>query len=143
MNHACSRRCGLVVQPAITPTRKGARLIPNPGTPSPTLGIRCFIPLPGSGWQVLFDLKNGSIGSEKSDTLQKIGGGTARTQSKKKIMPVVMLLRASFSLFCRCRVMTSVVWWVMTHRGEYAADNVSDMIGNIWCIILFPGEILH
>jgi hypothetical protein len=43
---------------ALTPTWEGARSIPNTGTPFPTLGIGCFTPLPGSGWQVLFDSKN-------------------------------------------------------------------------------------
>jgi hypothetical protein len=32
----------------------------------------CFTPLPGSGWQVLFDSQHGLIGSQKSDTLQKL-----------------------------------------------------------------------
>jgi hypothetical protein len=69
---------------ALTPSREGARLIPNPGTPFPTLGIGCFAPLPGSGWQVLFDSQHGSIGSEKSDTLQKMVARQPEPDPKKK-----------------------------------------------------------
>ncbi len=57
---------------ALTPSQEGARSIPNPGTPFPTLGIGCFAAHLRSGWQVLFDSQHGSIGFEKSDTLQKL-----------------------------------------------------------------------
>jgi hypothetical protein len=69
---------------ALTPSWEGARSIPNPGTPFPTLGIGCFTPLPGSGWRVLFDSQHGSIGSEKSDTLQKMGAGQPEPDPQKK-----------------------------------------------------------
>jgi hypothetical protein len=69
---------------ALTPSREGARSIPNPGTPFPTLGIGCFTLLPGSGWQVLFDSQHGSIGSEKSDTLQKMVAGQPEPDPQKK-----------------------------------------------------------
>jgi hypothetical protein len=59
-------------------------LIPNPGTPFPTLGIGCFTPLPGSGWQVLFNSQHGLIGSEKLDTLQKMVAGQPEPDPQKK-----------------------------------------------------------
>ncbi len=69
---------------ALTPSREGACSIPNPGTPFPTLGIGCFTPILGSGWQVLFDSQNVSIGSEKSDTLQKLVAGQPGPDPQKK-----------------------------------------------------------
>jgi hypothetical protein len=69
---------------ALTPSREGTHSIPNPGTPFPTLGIGCFTPLPGSGWQVLFHSQHGSIGSKKSDTLQKMVAGQPEPDPQKK-----------------------------------------------------------
>jgi hypothetical protein len=69
---------------ALTPSREGASSIPNPGTPFPTLGTGCFTPLPGSGWQVLFDSQHGSISSKKSDTLQKMVAGQPEPDPQKK-----------------------------------------------------------
>jgi hypothetical protein len=69
---------------ALTPSREGACSIPNPVNPFPTLGIGAS---PGSGWQVLFDSQHGSIGSEKSDTLQKLVAGQPEPDiHKKKIL---------------------------------------------------------
>jgi hypothetical protein len=70
---------------ALTPSRECARSIPNPGTTFPTLGIGCFTTLPGYGWQVLFDSQHGSIGSEKSDTLQKMVAVQPEPDPQKKI----------------------------------------------------------
>jgi hypothetical protein len=47
----------------------------------------CFTPIPGSGWQVLFDSQHGSIGSEKSDTLQKLAAGQPEPNPQKKKTP--------------------------------------------------------
>jgi hypothetical protein len=71
---------------ALTPSWEGARLIPNPGNPFPTLriGVSPLWPLPGSSWQVLFDSLYGLIGSEKSDTLQKLVLGQSEPDSQKK-----------------------------------------------------------
>jgi hypothetical protein len=71
---------------ALAPSREDARLIPNPGNPFPNSHSRdwCFIPLPGSGWQVLFDSQHGSIGSEKPDTLQKFVAGHSQNPIHKK-----------------------------------------------------------
>jgi hypothetical protein len=70
---------------ALTPSaQEGACSMPNPRTPFPTLGIGCFTPLPGSGWQVLFDSQLGSIGSEKSDTLQKMVAGQPEPNAQKR-----------------------------------------------------------
>jgi hypothetical protein len=43
----------------------------------------CFTPLPGFGWQVLFDSQHGLIGSEKSDTLQKLVAGKPEPDPQK------------------------------------------------------------
>jgi hypothetical protein len=57
----------------------GRAFDPKPRQPISHSRDWCFTHLLGSGCQVLSDLKNGLIGSEKLDTLQKkkIGGGTA------------------------------------------------------------------
>jgi hypothetical protein len=90
---------------ALTPSREGARSIPNPGNPFPTLGIGCFTPLPGSGWQVLFDSQHGSIGSEKSDTLQKWWRDSQnpihkKKKRKKKRKGVKSVISGVHFLFC-------------------------------------------
>jgi hypothetical protein len=69
---------------ALTPSREDARSIPNPGNPIPTLGIGAsplFRNLAGSFCSIL---KNGSIGSEKSDTLQKLVAEQPEPDPKKK-----------------------------------------------------------
>jgi hypothetical protein len=63
----------------------GRAFDPEPRHPlSHSIGIGCFTPLPGSGWQVLFDSQHGSIDSEKSDTLQKMVAGQPEPDPQKK-----------------------------------------------------------
>jgi hypothetical protein len=80
------RRCGLVVQRANS-LMGGRAFDPEPRQPLSHSTDWCFTPLPGSGWQVLFDSQYGSIGSKKSDTLQKLvaAGQPAPAPRKKKI----------------------------------------------------------
>jgi hypothetical protein len=77
------RRCGLVVQRANSLT--GGRAF-DPKQQQPLSHSRgwCFTPLPGSGWQVLFDSQHGSIGSKKSDTLQKLVAGQPKPNPQRK-----------------------------------------------------------
>jgi hypothetical protein len=84
----------------ITPSREGARSIPNPGTPFPTLGIGCFTPLPGSGWQVLSDSQHGLNGSEKSDTLQKMVAGQPEPDPQKKKIIEAGFLISDYKCSC-------------------------------------------
>ncbi len=70
---------------ALTPAREGTRLIPNPGTPFPTLGIDVSTLFRDvAGWICLI-LKNGSIGSKKLDSLQKYVKNSQKQLKKKKI----------------------------------------------------------
>ncbi len=77
------RRCGLVVQRANSLTG-GRAFDPEPRQPLFHSRDWCFTPLPGSGWQVLFDSQHGSICSEKSDTLQKLVAGQPESDPQKK-----------------------------------------------------------
>ncbi len=77
----------------LTPSREGARSIPNPDNPFPTLGIGAsplFRDLAGRFCSILnsSQLLNWF---QKTRHLAKIGGGTARTQFTKKIKILVAL----------------------------------------------------
>jgi hypothetical protein len=62
----------IVVQQRANSFTGGRAFDPEPRQPLPHSRDWCFAPLSGSGWQVLFEYEHGSIGSEKSDTLQKM-----------------------------------------------------------------------
>jgi hypothetical protein len=58
---------------------------PEPRQPLSHSRDWCFTPLPGSGWQVLFDSQHGWIAdSKKSDTLQKLVVGQPEPDPQKK-----------------------------------------------------------
>jgi hypothetical protein len=77
----------------------GRAFDPEPRQPLSHSRDWCFSPLPGSGWQVLFDSQKGSIGSEKSDTLQKNWWRDSQNpihkkkkKKKKKIIEITVIL---------------------------------------------------
>jgi hypothetical protein len=72
-----------VVQRANSLTR-GRAFDPEPQQPLSHSRDWCFTPLLGSGWQVLFNSQHGSIGPEKSDTLQKMVTGQPEPDPLKK-----------------------------------------------------------
>jgi hypothetical protein len=82
--------CGLVVQRA--KSRKGDRAFNAKPRQPPYSRNWCFTPLPGSGWQVLFDSKHGSIGCKIIGLRAKIDGATAKTQSTEKNRKVQFFL---------------------------------------------------
>jgi hypothetical protein len=62
----------------------GQAFNPKPRQPLSHSRNWCFTPLPGSGWHVLFNDKKSSIGSKKSDTLQKVVAGQPETDPQKE-----------------------------------------------------------
>jgi hypothetical protein len=69
---------------ALTPSREGARLIQNTGNPFPTLGIAALPLFRDLAGRFCLIRKNGLIGSEKSDTLQKNGWRDSQNPIHKK-----------------------------------------------------------
>jgi hypothetical protein len=106
---------------ALTPSREGAHSIPNPGTPFPTLGIGCFTLLPGSGWQVLVDSQHGSMGSEKSDTLQKMVAGQPEPDpQKKKKNSIVLFFICASSVY----VVICILYRVLGESNSYESTGI-------------------
>jgi hypothetical protein len=66
----------------------GCGFDPKPRQPFSHSRDWSFTPLPGSGWQVLFDSQHGLIGSKKIDTLQKLVARQPEpiTQEKKRVI---------------------------------------------------------
>jgi hypothetical protein len=88
-----------VVQRANSPTG-GRAFDPNkPRQPLSRSRDWCFTPLPGSGWQILFDAQHGSIDSKKLDTLQKLVAGQPEHNplKKKKTVPTTTLISVHFA----------------------------------------------
>jgi hypothetical protein len=69
---------------ALTLSRKGCAFHPKPRQPLSHSRDWCFAPLPGSGWQVLLNFQDGSIGSEILDILQKLVAGRPEPGPQKK-----------------------------------------------------------
>ncbi len=97
---------------ALTPSREGARSIPNPSNPFPTLGIGASLLFRDLAGSVLFDSQHGSIGSKKWAHLAKIGGETAPEPDPQKKKKKLYWQTAK-----------ALIWSWISHR-LYTATNV-------------------